>query len=118
MGVMLEEQETIINTHRTSDTAEIWTSDSTMITKLDRRVKENPETWKCVKVERSRDDGRVVAKEYRCPKKMISFRGKVMTGRGGGNAGALRAWREAQDKAIEHYEETLGAIKEIDLGEI
>ena len=43
MGVPLEEQETVIQFNRTDSHATIYTSDSTMITKLDHLCEDAPE---------------------------------------------------------------------------
>ena len=96
MGVMIEEQETTISIYRDSDTAEIYTSDSTMMTKLDKRVRENPDSWKCVRVETMGGGAEVVAKWYECPKRLISFRSAIVHRENAGNGDALKRWREAQ----------------------
>ena len=96
MSVMIEEQETTISIYRDSDTAEIYTSDSTMIAKLDKRVRENPDVWKCVRVETMGGGAEVVAKWYECPKRLISFRSTITHNNRPGNGDALRMWRESQ----------------------
>ena len=69
----VDEQETIINISRTSDTVEIYTSDNTMITKLVNVMKLHPQNWKCF--EYGKDlQGRVTGYIFECPKKAISFR--------------------------------------------
>ena len=92
MGVELSEQETIINIMRTEDRAEIYTSDSTMITKLDRKVKENPGIWKILT--ENTVSGIVVSKMYSCPKKLVSLRNRPVTGGNSGNPDALREYME------------------------
>ena len=69
--MILEEQETIINYSRTEDVAYIWTSDSTVMTKLDKFVSEG--TYKLTREERD-EDGTLCGKWYECPKNWISFR--------------------------------------------
>ena len=96
MSVMIEEQETTISIYRDGETAEIYTSDSTMMTKLDKRVRENPEAWKCVRVETIGDGAEIVAKWYECPKRLISFRSAIMHRENAGNGAALKEWREKQ----------------------
>jgi hypothetical protein len=92
MGVELSEQETIINIMRTEDRAEIYTSDSTMITKLDRKVKENPDIWKILT--ENTVSGKVVSKTYSCPKKLVSLRNRPVIGGNSGNTDALREYME------------------------
>ena len=62
----LEEQETIINIERLSQTAHIYTCDARYINKLDKLVEASDE-WKCI----GQDE---VSKEYECPVNLISFR--------------------------------------------
>lgn len=77
-SVSLDEQETVINMQRSSDIAEIYTTDRTMMTKLDRLVNDNPD-WNLKQEDRLQNDGTVVSKVYTCPKKLISFRAKQTT---------------------------------------
>lgn len=73
MGIPVSEQETTIQFSRDLDTAYIWTSDSTIMTKLDKLV----ETSGCWKIEDvGRVNGEVVSKEYSTLKRLISFRAK------------------------------------------
>lgn len=74
MNVPLEEQETVIQFNRTDDYATIYTSDSTMITKLDKCCIEAPEFYKLQKEDHLRD-GSVSGKTYiLSDRKMLSFR--------------------------------------------
>lgn len=66
----LEEQETVINYGRTDDYLTLWTSDPTVMTKLDKL-----EAWELVKTETS--GGQIYAKEYKAPKRLLSFRSKI-----------------------------------------
>ena len=77
MNVPVEEQETVVNYSRSGQYAEVYTSDSTVMTKLDRRVKQSSD-WELIKTERFQD-GSIAAKVYRCPKKLVSFRGSMST---------------------------------------
>ncbi len=72
MGIPVNEQETVIQFSRDSDDAVIWTSDSTIMTKLDKLV--DYKNWHKVKVDKI--DSEIVAKEYRANKSLISFRSK------------------------------------------
>ena len=73
-SVPINEQETIINISRDEQGCEVWTSDSTMMTKLDRMVAKSDH------YSIHREDfvrGSLVAKEYRIDdKSLISFRAK------------------------------------------
>ena len=78
MGVPLEEQETVIQFNRTDQHATIYTSDSTMMTKLDHLCEDSPEFYSVDRVETI--DGEAVGKFYKLSdKKMISLRGKKRT---------------------------------------
>lgn len=78
MGVSLEEQETVIQFTRDSKECNIYTSDSTMMTKLDKLCKDSPDYYKLLKEETT--SGEVVGKLYKLSdKKMISFRSKKTT---------------------------------------
>lgn len=67
------EQETTVQFDRDGDYARIWTSDSTVITKLDKAAKDNNSPWEITDFE-TNDTGDVIAREYRVPKYMVSFR--------------------------------------------
>lgn len=79
MSLSLQEQETTINFYRDSDLASIYTSDRTVMTRLDKLVKsdEYPD-WKLLKVNRSMDDQEIVSKVYETKKRLISFRSNVV----------------------------------------
>jgi len=97
MGVMLEEQETSISIMRTSDKAEIYTSDSVMMHRLDKKCKKYPDIWKCISTERS--FGEIVAKVYSCPKKMVSLKNSVITRSNSGNTEGLKRYWEQQKQS-------------------
>lgn len=75
--MQLDEQETTVNFSRTDETAYIWTSDPTVMTKLDKFVEAG--TYKLDRVERIHDTGEICGKWYTCPKGVISFRKSLMT---------------------------------------
>lgn len=79
MGLTLQEQETTVNFYRDSDICTVYTSDSTVMTKLDKLV-ENPKAphWK-LKEENKTSDGEVVGKTYITHKRLISFRANIST---------------------------------------
>ena len=60
------EQETTINLFRDDETAKVYTSDSTMITKLDKMVAKQPDAYKVVKQDE-------YGKWYEFPKKLLRF---------------------------------------------
>ena len=69
MRLTLEEQETTINIMRTDDKASIYTSDKTMITKLEKLLNAKDSDWRLVK----RYDDAITVE---APKDLISFRAK------------------------------------------
>lgn len=72
-SVPVYEQETHIFYMRDELFAKVYTSDTTQMTKFDKRCKDFPDMWKCVA-----DDG--YSKSYICnDKNMISARGKKTT---------------------------------------
>ncbi len=79
MGMILCEQETTINFMRESGQAVIYTSDTTMITRLDKLVEsEAAPHWK-LKENHYSQDGELVAKTYITAKRLISFRGNFVS---------------------------------------
>lgn len=76
MNVPAIEQETTVNFGRAEQVARIWTSDTTVMTKLDKLVKRDPDNWSC-NLQKDKD-GDVIAKEYVVQKKkLISFRAEI-----------------------------------------
>lgn len=74
MGVPLEEQETVIQFNRTDNHATIYTSDSTMMTKLDKCVAASPDLYKLKEVHKLQEGG-ICGKTYILEdKKMLSLR--------------------------------------------
>lgn len=79
MGLQITEQETTINIYRDSDRVCVYTSDTTMMTKLDKLVeREDCPDWCLIKEHYSRDK-ELVGKTYKTRKSLISFRSNVMT---------------------------------------
>ena len=68
---MASEQETVIQFSRDEDFATIWTSDTTVMTKLDKHA----DTYNLIDVGKH-SNGTVLSKTYKCDKKLISFRSK------------------------------------------
>lgn len=74
MSVSLQEQETTINIFRDRQECNIWTSDITVMTKLDKLCEKSPEYYRLVEV--GKCDGDIVSKDYIVTDKcLISFRG-------------------------------------------
>lgn len=69
MNVPIYEQETVIQISRDSDKMNIWTSDSTMMTRLD-KLCEKSNRWVCTSV--GKIEGDVVNKEI-CRRQGTSF---------------------------------------------
>ena len=51
----LNEQETSINYNREKKTVDVWTSDRTVMTKLDRLCETAPENYKCIDIAKTKD---------------------------------------------------------------
>ena len=69
-SVPVFEQETHISYMRDEEFAKVYTSDTTQMTKFDKRCKDFPDMWQCIS-----DDG--YSKSYICKdKSMIGARGK------------------------------------------
>lgn len=78
MPAPLYEQETVINQMRDSEYCTIYTSDTTVMTKLDKLVKnKNAPEWTLVKTH-TLPSGEIVGKTYRTLKRLISFRANVV----------------------------------------
>lgn len=75
MSLTIEEQETHVNFSRGDSRAEVYASDTTMITKLDKLVKLSGIEWKLERVSKLKN-GEVIGKTYSCPVEFISFRSK------------------------------------------
>ncbi len=79
--ITLEEQETTVNFSRMQDTVDIWTSDKTVMTKLDKLCNTAPDFYKLTAEHKAQDDaGTIISKEYQISDKgMLSFRSKKTT---------------------------------------
>ena len=76
MRTPADEREVIVRFYTDEQTATVYTSDYNYMRKFDRLVEENPDVWKFVRQETCQ--GNVVGKTYECPKKMITFRSKII----------------------------------------
>lgn len=103
MSAPLEEQETIITWTRGDEHAEIYTTDTTVMTRLNRLCKNHPETWSQIKHE-WRNKTELISTTYKCPRKMVSFRSTSSVREQTGNPEALRRYME-QKKAERQAEE-------------
>lgn len=81
-----EERETTIIWNAKDKTAKIWTADPFVMRKLDKKVSEHPDQYKCVL-----DDQKWSAKRYEVPKKLVRF----------GNPRTGHSPTQAQIKALE-----------------
>lgn len=64
----LEEMETTIIWNAKDKTAKIWTADPFVMRRLNKKVSEHPDQYKCVL-----DDQKWGAKRYEVPKKLVRF---------------------------------------------
>ena len=76
--IPVNEQETTIQFDRDGEMASIWTSDSTVMTKLDKLVSDPESPWECTRTDVD-ELGWVVCRAYQCPKWLISFKSKKRT---------------------------------------
>ena len=74
MGLSLEEQETVINFSRVDNRAVIYTSDTRIMTKLNKLVEKSGTEWKLESV--SKAGNKIIGMTYSCPVEFISFRSK------------------------------------------
>lgn len=76
-GVSADEVETIVTFNKLEGEAIIYTTDNTVLTKLKKNIKSNPDEWKLVRfsTHSSNDsENEITSVEVSCPKKYISFR--------------------------------------------
>lgn len=78
-AVSPSEQETIISYSRDDKTAEVWTSDTTVMTRLDKMCVKAPQNYQCIEVGKTLD-GLLTNKKYKiADKKLVSFRTEIGT---------------------------------------
>ena len=74
MCVPVNEQETVITFSRDIDEATIYTSDTTVMTRLD-SLCESSDEWELTKIDKAKLSGNVLAKNYRVKNKsLVLFR--------------------------------------------
>lgn len=79
MGLNISEQETSVSFVRDSDICTVYTSDSTIMTKLDKLAESDKSPhWK-LKEEHRLINGELVGKTYETHKRLISFRANIST---------------------------------------
>lgn len=79
MGLNVSEQETSVSFARDSDICTVYTSDSTVMTKLDKLVESDKSPhWK-LKQEHRLINGELIGKTYETHKRLISFRANIST---------------------------------------
>lgn len=101
MSISVDEQETSIGYLRSENCMFIYTSDSTQMTILDKKVANYPESWSTIEIIKDKD-GNIVGKKYKANKKLLTFRNEKSHRTGNPNAGeGLKKWRENRKKEIE-----------------
>jgi len=77
MGLSISEQETTISFMRDSDICMIYTSDSTIMTRLDKLAESEKAPHWTLKEEHRLQGGELVGKTYETHKRLISFRSDI-----------------------------------------
>ena len=79
MGLNISEQETSVSFSRDSNICTVYTSDSTVMTKLDKLAESDKSPhWK-LKEEHRLQNGELIGKTYQTHKRLISFRVNIST---------------------------------------
>lgn len=79
MGLNISEQETSVSFSRDSDICTVYTSDSTVMTKLDKLAESDKSPYWKLKEEHRLLNGELVGKTYETHKRLISFRANITT---------------------------------------
>ena len=79
MGLNISEQETSVSFTRDSDICTVYTSDSTVITKLDKLAESDKSPYWKLKEEHRLHNGELIGKTYETHKRLISFRSNITT---------------------------------------
>lgn len=74
----IDEQEVTITAYRSDERMNLWVSDNTMLTKVKRCMRANPEEWRLEQIAWNKE-GTVAGYEFSFPKKYLSFRTKTTT---------------------------------------
>lgn len=92
MQIPMDEQETTINLMRTDNYFTLYTSDITMIRKIDKMLAKKDCEWKLLKEEHLKETGEVVAKIYEAPLEALKLLPKKRT----------RTMSESSRNALKH----------------
>lgn len=108
MSIPVNEQETTIGWYRDSDTAHVYTSDRTVMTRLDRLAGDPDSPWICTGTDSLHED--VISKTYTAPKNLLSFRrvplSRVLTEEQKAEAAKrLKSYREFSKNQAERAED-------------
>lgn len=79
MGLNISEQETSVSFARDSDICTVYTSDSTIMTKLDKLTKSDESPHWRLEEEHRLINGELIGKTYETHKRLISFRSNIST---------------------------------------
>ena len=101
MGIPVAEQETSIQYMRDGDACTVYTTDSTVMTRLDKLAADPASPWSLKKEHYIH--GEVIGKTYQAPKRLISFRSSVVVReltpeQKEAAAMRMRNWQEAHRK--------------------
>lgn len=103
MGLSIAGQETTVSFMRDSDLCKVYTSDSTVMTKLDKLAEsDKAPLWK-LKKEHRLQSGELVGKTYETHKRLISFRADITT---------RKLTDEQKEAAAERMKEWHGKMKQ------
>lgn len=76
-GVPSDEVETIVTFSKLENEAIIYTTDNTVLTKLKKQIKSNPDEWKIIRISThgsGKNSEELQSIEISCPKKYVSFK--------------------------------------------
>ena len=104
MNIPVNEQETVINFTRDSDKATIYTTDTTMRSKLHNLSMKNGKDWVLLRQDTDCIDHDVISETYQCPKKLISLRALSRTLTEEQRQAAIENIKECAQAAHSNYE--------------
>ncbi len=79
MGLNISEQETTVSFTRDSDICTVYTSDRTIMTRLDKLAESDSSPYWKLKEEYKLHNGELIGKTYETHKRLISFRSNITT---------------------------------------
>lgn len=79
MGLNISEQETTVSFTRDSDICTVYTSDRTVMIRLDKLVESDSSPYWKLKEEHKLYNGELIGKTYETHKRLISFRSNITT---------------------------------------